>query len=221
MEPEYITYQRFDAIALAEVLTDLLDENLIPYTVEEESFNFDPSLVLSNAKKEYAVKIKGEDFELVTELLENRETQNIDGVEEDYYLFSFTDEELIEVVTKSDEWSPFDEVLARKILADRGKAISDEAIEKIHEERIEALRQPDPPQTQWITIGYVMALLGGVLGIFIGWHIYTFKKTLPDGERVYGYTEHDRKQGKIIMWLSGIIFALAVIVWIGVSLFAD
>ncbi len=212
MEPEFITYQKFDEIALAEELTDLLEENLIPYKVEEESFNFDPSLVLSNAKKEYAVKIKGEDFELVTELLENHETQNIEGVEEDYYLFSFTDDELMEVVTKADEWSPFDVVLARKILADRGKAISDEAIEKIHEERIAALRQTDPPQTQWITLGYILALLGGVLGIFIGWHIYTFKKTLPDGERVYGYTVHDRKQGKIIMWLSAVIFALAIIV---------
>jgi len=81
MEPEFITYRRFDDIALAEALTDLLEENLIPYKVEEESFNFDPSLVLSHAKKEYAVKIKGENFELVTGLLENRETQNVEGVE--------------------------------------------------------------------------------------------------------------------------------------------
>lgn len=212
MEPEFITYQKFDDIALAEALTDLLDENLVPYQVEEQSVNFDPSFVLSNAKTEYAVKIKSEDFELVTELLENHETQNIEGVEQDYYLFGFTDDELMEVVTKADEWSAFDVVLAKKILADRGKAISDETIEKIHEERIEELRKPDPPQTLWITIGYVVAFLGGILGIFIGWHIYTFKKTLPDGERVYGYTEHDRKQGKIILWLSSIIFAVAVIV---------
>jgi len=124
----------------------------------------------------------------------------------------------MEVVTKADEWSPFDVVLARKILADRGKEISDESIEKIHEKRIEEMRKPDPPQTQWITLGYILAFLGGVLGIFIGWHIYTFKKTLPDGERVYGYTEHDRKQGKIIMWLSGVIFALAIIVRVVISI---
>jgi hypothetical protein len=211
MEPEFITYQKFDDPALAEALTDLLEENVIPYQVDEQSFNFDPSFVLSNAKKEYAVKIKGEDFELVRELLENHETQNIEEVEVDYYLFSFTDEELMEVVTKADEWSAFDVVLAKKILADRGKAVSDETIEKIHEERIEALRKTDPPQSFWITIGYVVALLGGILGIFIGWHIYTFKKTLPDGERVYGYRAKDRKEGKTIFYLGIIVLVISII----------
>jgi hypothetical protein len=212
MEPEFITYQKFDDPALAEMLTDLLEENDIAYEVEEQEFLFDPSLVLSNAKKEYAVKIRSEDFDRVTQLLQANETENIEGVEQDYYLFGFTDEELMEVITKADEWSAFDVVLARKILADRGKAISDAEVDKIHEERIEELRQPDPPQTLWITIGYMAAFLGGIFGIFVGWHIYTFKKTLPDGERVYGYNEHDRRQGKIILWLSGIIFAVAVVV---------
>jgi hypothetical protein len=218
MEPEFITYQKFDDPALAEELTDVLEENSIAYEVEEQAFRFDPSLVLSNAKTEYAVKIKSEDFDRVTQLLQTNEVQNIGGVEQDYYLFSFTDEELMDVVTKADEWSAFDVVLARKILADRGKEVSDEAIEKIHEERIEELRQPDPPQTLWITIGYMAAFLGGVLGVFIGWHIYTFKKTLPDGERIYGYTEHDRKQGKTILWLSSIIFVIAIIVRIVIGL---
>ena len=101
-------------------------------------------------------------------------------------------------------------MLARKILAERGKVVSDEAISAIHEERIEELKSPEPPQTSWIIIGYLFALLGGVLGIFIGWHLMTYKKTLPDGERVYDYTERDRKQGRIIFYLAVIVTALCV-----------
>ena len=39
MEPEFITYQKFDDIVLAEELTDLLDENGIAYKVEERTIS--------------------------------------------------------------------------------------------------------------------------------------------------------------------------------------
>ena len=42
----------------------------------------------------------------------------------DYYLFSFTDTELLEIVTHPDEWGHLDYALAKKLLADRGKPLS-------------------------------------------------------------------------------------------------
>jgi hypothetical protein len=210
MEPEFITYQKFDDIVLAEELTDLLEENGIAHEVEEQQFQFDPSFVLSNAKIEYAVKIKSEDFERVTQLTQANEAENIEGVEPDYYLFGFTDEELMEVIAKADEWSAFDVVLARKILGDRGKAISDKDIATLSEKRIEVLEAPDPSQTAWIVIGYICALLGGLLGIFIGWYLTTFKKTLPNGERVYEYSERDRKHGRRIFYIGIIVLVLSI-----------
>jgi hypothetical protein len=211
MEPEFITYQKFNDPALAEELAEQLEQHDIAYFVEESSFRFDPSLVMSNAIKEYAVKIKSEDFERVNQLLIADESKNVDYVDEDYYLFTFTDDELMDVITKADEWSAFDVVLARKLLGEHGKNVSDKEIETINEQRIEKLKQPDPPQTFWIVIGYMASLLGGVLGIFIGWHLYSYKKTLPDGERVYGYNEQDRRHGRIIFYLSIVVFAVAII----------
>jgi hypothetical protein len=211
MDNEFITYQRFDDIILAEELTDLLQASSIPYRFEEQSFLFDPSLVMSKAKKEYAIKIKSDDFEKADRLLEANEAKNVEAIDKDYYLFSFSDDELQEVLIKSDEWSAFDVVLARKIFGDRGKAISDVEIEKIRNDRIQALKQPDSPQSFWIVVGYAAALLGGVLGIFIGWHLFTYKKTIPNGERIYGYSEKDRKQGTIIFYLSIIICIIGVI----------
>lgn len=49
MEPEFITYQKFNDPALAEELAELLDVHHIEHTIEEASSGFDPSMVMSNA----------------------------------------------------------------------------------------------------------------------------------------------------------------------------
>ena len=217
MNPDFITYQKFNDPALAEELAEQLEQHQIEYTIEEESTGFDPSLVMSNEAKYYAVKIKSDDFETVNELLKENEEVNTDEIDKDYYLFSFTDDELMEVVTKADEWSAFDVVLARKLLTERGKEVSDQKIAAIHEQRIEELKQPEASQLSWIIIGYLIALSGVILpffvsaiGIFIGWHLSSYKKTLPDGERIYGYSETDRMHGKRIFYLGIIVFVLSL-----------
>jgi len=212
MEPEFITFNTFNDIVLATNLGEQLDKHHIEYYIEEEVLPFNGSSVFNNgAPKKIVVKIKPHDFEKANSLLAEDETVNVDGVEKDYYLFDFTDEELMDLIHKADEWSAFDNVLARKILAERGKPISDETISAIKEKRIEELKVTDEPQTFWIVFGYIVAFLGGVLGIFIGWHLSTFKKTLPDGERVYDYNESDRRHGKRILYISVVVFAIAFI----------
>jgi len=211
MEPEFITYQKFDDLALANALAEQLDSHQIKYVIVEESFSFDPSFAMNNALKEYAVKIRSEDFEQANQLLKQDEEIEVTEIGKDYYLFTFTDDELMEVIARADEWSPFDFVLARKILAERSKAMTDDTIAAIEEQRIEELKVPEPPQTLWIIIGYIFAALGGVLGIFVGWHIANYKKTLPDGERVYEYSDSDRRHGKIIFYIAIVVTAIAVI----------
>jgi hypothetical protein len=212
MEPEFITYQKFNDIALANELAELLEAHGINYLVEEDSLTFNPSFALNDElSKEYAVKIKAADFEPVNQLLKQDADEHIDDVEKGYYLFGFTDDELKDVVVKADEWSAFDVQLARKLLADKGMAVSDEDVADMEEKRIEELKITEPSQTGWIVIGYIFALLGCILGIFIGWHLKSYKKTLPNGERVYEYSERDRWHGGVIFYISTIIFVLAIL----------
>jgi hypothetical protein len=212
MDPEFITYQKFNDPALADELGGQLDNHQIKYFIEEESRPFDPTYSFNEAAvTQYAVKIKSEDFEKVNQLLKDDENEDVTEIGKDYYLYSFTDDELMEVITKADEWSPFDVVLARKLLAEKGKNLTDEAISAINEKRIEALKVPEPPQTYWIVIGYIGALIGGLLGIFIGWYLTTYKKTLPNGERVYEYNEKDRKQGRVIFYIGIVVLTVAII----------
>jgi len=208
-KPEFITYQKFNDPALAEELMEQLENNGITYQYEEVSSGFDPSMVMSNAPVDYIVRVKSADFEKVNLILEANELQNLPNIEVDYYLFAFTDEELIDVIAKADEWSAFDVVLARKILADRGKILTDELVSSIHERRIEELTKPEQPHPFWVTIGYIFAMLGGALGFFIGWHLYTYKKIMPNGDFIYGYNQNDRKQGLRIFLLSFLGLAIA------------
>lgn len=74
------------------------------------------------------------------------------------------------------------------------------------------LAKPDQRNRGWIYAGYFFAFPGGLLGIFIGWHLSTFKKTLPNGEKVYGYNVKDRTHGNriLIIGLVMLVFWLAV-----------
>jgi hypothetical protein len=211
MEPELIQYKHFNDAALANALVDVLEEGGIEYDVKESNAVFDPAFRSSDLTIEYSIKIKPEDFERANQLLNDKEKENVNQVDKDHYLFSFTDAELMDVLTKADEWSPFDYQLARKILLERGVAINEKTLADLKTERLEELRATDPLQSGWIIVGYIFALAGGVLGTFIGWHLSTYKKTLPDGEQVYGYNESDRKQGQWIFYLSIVVLISSII----------
>ncbi len=212
MEDAFITYQKFNDPILADDLTNILAKHDIPYLVEEESFSIEATMVLNNPlTKEFAVKLKSNDFEKVNQILQNEAQVEIEQVDKDYYLFSFTDAELLDLISKADEWSPFDFMLAQKILAQRGNILSKAEVNYLKEERLNELKKPEASQTLWVIIGYICALLGGVLGIFIGWHLFNHKKTLPNGDRVYDYSETDRKHGRVIFYISSIVWGAYII----------
>lgn len=209
MENELITFRTFDDLALAQDIAATLKQNDIPYELKTFAPKIDIATMTSAAKR-YAIMAFAEDFETINNTLEQAELTNIKSVDKDYYLFDFTDSELLEVLGKADEWSAFDVVLARKILADRGKGMNAERISSIREERIKKLKQPEPSPTLWIFLGYVFALMGGIIGVFIGRHLHAHKKTLPNGEMVFAYSERDRKHGRNMFYIATVLFVLGL-----------
>lgn len=208
---QYITFQKFNQAALAEDLMDILTKNDIGFELEDASPTFDPIFVNSELTREYRVKLLKDDFEKAEKLLQSLNQEHIGTVDRSHYLFEFSDDELFEVLLKKDEWNDFDYALARKILLERGREISPETLDALKAERLRELARPEGSQRTWILIGYLTALLGGFLGIFIGWHLSSFRKTLPDGNRVYAYSNADRKQGSRIFVLGVIVMAAWVL----------
>ncbi|MCE9539111.1 MAG: hypothetical protein K8R85_07825 [Bacteroidetes bacterium] len=205
---QYVTFQKFNDEFAAMELGDLLKQENIDFILEDTSLNFDPSFSNNQLTKEYRIKLKKENFETANKLLTQLSVAQLDSVEKDYYLFDFTDEELIEIVTKPDEWNQFDYTLSQKILKDRGKEIKPEVAETIKKQRLQELAKPEESQRSWIIGGYIFSLLGGLLGVFIGSHLRYHKKTLPNGDRVYAYSTADRESGFNIFVIGIVCFIL-------------
>lgn len=204
---KYVTYRQFNDPGMAEQLTGLLKDNNIEFEIEDNSPGFDPAFAYNVLNSQIAVKIAKEDFAIVNDLLNQLNKQEIDSVDSNYYLFQFSDDELLDIITKRDEWNHFDFQLAQKILNDRGKEITPEVIELLGRQRIRELSKTEEGQENWIRAGYLFAIIGGIIGIFIGFHLYTHKKTLPNGERVYGFNSQDRKNGLRIFFI-GIVMTI-------------
>lgn len=200
-ENDFLTYQQFNDRSEAEELITLLTENNIECFFEDTSASFDPSFVNSELNNEYRIKLKKEDFEKADSLLISITAKQIEEIHQDYYLFDFSNEELLELISKSDEWSKFDYLLAQKILSERGHKIEQQELKLIYKHRNEELSKPEKSQINWIIAGYVFVLLGGLLGLVIGWNLYSHKRTLPNGESVYAYSIEDRIHGKRIVVL--------------------
>ena len=212
MEENFVTYRKFifkdDALDLIEILK----ENNIDYVLDDNSSRLDSSFGNDDNTKQFVLKIEKENFEKVEELEEKSISKSLDNVDKSYYLFESSDEYLIEIVLKKEEWSKFDYLLAQKILKERGKEINQDLIKAINKRRVEDLKTEEASPKWLIFIGYLFSILGGFIGIFIGLYLMNYKKTLPNGETIYGFGKEDRNSGKnvFICSIMGIIFWLIV-----------
>jgi hypothetical protein len=203
----FITFQRFNDEVPAKALTEKLAVGGIDFEVENNSSIFDPSFANTINQKEINVKVHPEDFEKVHQVLADLYAQQINDVEEDYYLFEFSDQELIEIISRPDEWGAFDYQLAQKLLKERGLEIEPELAKLMKDQRLQDLSKPESAHKYWVYFGYISALLGGLVGMFIGWNLVSAKKTLPNGERIYVYREAERDHGTRILVISVICMA--------------
>lgn len=128
---EFVTYKRFSEQEQAKELVDILEENEIEYSVSEDRDSLDSLYGGDNQFKQlYFVKIKKQDFETVNNILITQSGKHLDNVDKDHYLFTFTNEELYDILAKPDEWNEFDFLLAQKILKNRGKPMDQEKVKE-------------------------------------------------------------------------------------------
>ena len=178
--------------------------NCSAFEMEDHSGQMPEVYLGQNFNNDIVVKIHPDDFLKVTGLLDAKAVSLIDTVDKDYYLFSFDNNELLEVVSEPDKWCELDKQLAKHILNSKGIAVTKELENALYNRRLKELSTEEKGSTLWTTVGYISAFLGGILGIAIGLNLWTSKRTLPDGSRIFIYKEKDRKHGQYIT-LIGIV----------------
>ena len=212
---EFITYRKYKTEEEAILLIELLKSNDIEHYIEDISSAFDITFTGgTESEDKIAIKLKSADFEKVDNLLYKTAIDYIDLLGKDHYLFDFSDDELLEILENYDEWSKTDFILAQKILNDRGKNITDEKVQELKDKKIAELRKPEKGHKGWLIFGFISAILGGLIGIFIGYHLFKFKKSIPNGEKVYAYDTETRRIGLRIFYIGLIAFVFWIIIWI-------
>ncbi|WP_374950263.1 hypothetical protein [Mucilaginibacter sp.] len=210
MEDEFILFKKFDDAVLADTLIDLLEKHDIAFQVEETLISGN-SAAMDGQQKHYIVKIHPDDVLMANQAITEQQQEDTQLLSEDPHLAAFTNAELTEVISQEDEKGSADYQMAQKILVGRGAHINDDTLPTHPQDSLSDLSAQQPKHTTRIIIGYFAALLGGVLGILIGWNLSSHKRLLPNGKQVYAYSEADRQQGRQITWLGIIVVILLVI----------
>ena len=196
-----------DAGSVAET-TGLLDAAGIEYRVSSTASNFDFATIGSGGGGEAIINVARADYEPARAAME-AEFCEMD-LPEGYHLLSASDDELIEIVGQSTEWSAYDVAHAKRLIAERGVDLA-EADEK-KTELIEQLKAGKPAPPAMIPLGWICTFAGGLIGIGIAWTLCTAKERTPHGD-FFTYDEESRNTGKA-MRLVGIA-VLAIVLGIG------
>lgn len=209
---QFATFRKIADVGLVETIREILEQEGVEVILEKERPLLDATYLGGlEIQHKVEIKIKQSNFERANELLEKIASEQLEEVDPNHYLFKFNDNELYDILLKPDEWSPFDFKLAQKILNDRGIKIDDQTIQGMKEDRLYELAKPTSVSYFWIAVTYLIAFAGGFLGIFAGWYLWQFKKTLPNGDRIFAYSDENRKHGQIVFFMALILFPLYLI----------
>lgn len=216
---QFLTFRRLQSLDEAPLITAVLEQHSIPFeVVTEEDLGLPQHFIGQRFDAAALIKIPADYFAKANNLLQQAVTADIDIIEPDYHLLSFTEEELRDILRNPDEWGDYDYALAVQLLRKRGIEYSDKELAQLKQERLAELAVPEPGKPVWIVLGYMLAILGGLLGVAIGYQFMRGKKTLPDGRRIYVFTKETRDHGITIFAIGLITIALALLLrlWFGI-----
>ena len=161
----------------------------------------------------FSIYIHEDDFKKANLILEKQAEEIISNIDKDYYLFSFTNDELYDILFKKDAWSQIDFQLSKQILIERGETISQEILDQLERSRInEIVSEKQIASSMLIYIGFITAILGGIVGIMISLSL-TSKKVLPNGQKTYNYCDRNVKEGKRMMNVAIFFIILYVLLY--------
>ncbi len=205
-------FRTFPNVEQAREFGQLLSDNGLSVKLVENSPAVDITFSGNTMQTEFQILVDQNEFDKAEGILQDNARDLVKNVDREHYLFQFTNEELYDILLKPDEWNEFDYILAQHILDERGKPVDEEMLRSLRKQRIDDLTKPEEGHSVWIYAGYISAFLGGLLGLAIGAHITTSKKTLPDGQVLHRFSEKDRKHGKRILVIGLIMFPAAIII---------
>ena len=221
-----MTYEFYRHVASSEEIDRIkavFNENLISYEIDSPNTIIDESIIGKGLLPKFTIKLKEEDFQKANILLEKNIADNFDLHNDFTHFNDFTNEELLEIINKSDEWSIESVVASKRILESRGVQITEDEILALKEERNVEIRQ-GKQASSIVQIGYFLAIFLGlylgtifiVAGIAMGYYYSFGKSTDMFGQKYFVYNERSRRNGNFIFY--GGIIGLVIQIYLLFSL---
>jgi hypothetical protein len=212
---QFEVFKSFYTYSEALTMFEFLEQEGIPCKIESMKPIADKVFVGDGMEMETLLKIPSDCFSKANRIIDKKITEQISQLEDDYYLFTFTDMELMEIIRQPYEWSNQDVIVARHLLNQRGYDISEKLVEITKAKKLSELAQPEKISTKWIITGYAASLFG-IFGLVFGLYLLNSKKLLPDGNKVLVYEQRARFHAHNIIIISSImIFILLVDLFTG------
>jgi len=209
---DFKTYMSLTTTESATEIAAILTKKGIPFRVEDTSKNFDASFSLNKANKSILIFLELKNFEKADKVIDEELVLDKNAIDENHFMYAFSNEDLLDVVKNPEEWYPLDVKLAKHLLQQKGVTIDEAIISNFKKEKAFENLKPEKSDTVTIWIGYVFSIMGAVLGFAISLFLINSKKTLPSGEKVYTYCQSDRKHGLTMFIISCIVSVISIII---------
>ena len=204
---ELVLFKRFTDAGQAKELAEELASKGIECRLIDDSLSKEITFSTNSE-----LLIRPSDFEKANKILDEKADELLKNIDNKHYLFEFTNDELYDILAKPDTWNSLDYKLAQQILKNRGQDISDELVKSLKQARTAELSKPIKGQTLWIITGYILSFTVSIIGLIIGWYLWKTEKILPGGEKIYAYSENDRRHGKWIFFIGIILWPIALLI---------
>ena len=208
---EFKTFMSLTDSSVAEEMIQILKVNKIAFKIQDTSKDFDATFANNTAQDSILIMLNPNDFDKASRIMDENMQFNINEIDSLHPLFSFTIDELKDVVKNYDEWHPLDVKLAKHLLKNESITVEDsEIIDKQLQKEIKS-QQPEKSNSLTLIMGYGFCIMGGLAGIGIAIFLLTGKRTMTDGSKKYIYSKSDRVHG-VYMLIAGTAVFLSLFI---------
>lgn len=194
----------------------LLAEHGIPHKILAPGSKFNPSYAFSKDPDAIRLIVPATDYEQARKLLIEQGWIGNVSEEEGYreMLQDLDDEELMEYVLDEKRYDPAQVAMAKTILKERGRNLSDTTIKELRNVTANVQRESMTISTVWLILWIVVSFILPVLGAIISFAIMRGTGRDVNGENYYFYHEGYRKTALTLLRVSLSVIILAIlIVW--------
>ncbi len=243
--PELLTFQTFAGIDEAREAAEILEKNgIVTLIAERNGRQLDAVLIGNDYGDKITLKIAGSDFTAANDLLYNAPI-NLADVPANHPVLALPSADLLDILSKPDEWGAYNYRIAKTLLAERGIVIADTKLKKLAEERTAILAERKTLSPLLLAAGYASSLINlgrlffyvgfaagatgatdtmseavwyfpGFFGLVLGGVVVTAKNTLPNGERTPVYTAGTIKHGMAMFGLNALAWLVNIIAYASV-----